>query len=54
MKNDIKMIIRMMAWAFVFGVFLAIGNKTMDHVWPDTPIKIEHEHKWTREEAHHG
>ena len=40
-----KKILDAMFWcvvAFLFGAFIAMGDKTMDAIWPDEPTIYKH------------
>ena len=43
-KKEISVIIFVGILGIVFGAGLAVGRKTIDHIWPDKEITVKHIH----------
>lgn len=47
LKNTTKNIGLITVIAFLCGAALAIGQKTVDSIWPDCPVEIMHDYRIT-------
>lgn len=39
--ENIIIVLKVVALAFLVGVWLSVGGKTVDRLWPDPPIQME-------------